>query len=192
MRQYIFADFTKGIIYYKDGSALNALLNYNLIIDEMQYLDDKDKKQTVFEFDKIDYISIAMRQFIPLDNDFAEIIIDNDAVNLALKRYTKVSGTSRSKVNKIIDRKEALPNDVEMIADSAYYLIRMKKPQGIKSGPLKGLSLSQNRVVEANYNGFLKVYSQHKEKITEYINNKDIDFKNSDDIIELTEYCNGL
>jgi len=190
--QYIFPEFLRGVIYYKEGAAERYEINYNTITEEMHYYNAKDKKVVLTGFKDIEYISVGLRRFIPLEIDFGEIIIDTDKVALALKRYTKISGTSRSKLNKSLERNEKIADEINTQLDSTYYLIRLVKPQGIKKGVLKGLSLSQDRVVDANYNGFLKVYSSHKEKVMAFIERERIDFNSSEDIIRLTQFCNGL
>lgn len=198
-KHYLFPDFTKAVIYYKEGSANRYLMNYNLIVDEMQFINDKDKKEAVFDFDKIEYIGVGLRRFVPLDNDFAEVITETDEVALVLKRFTrvgkqqglgKITGGSRNKVNKILDKNESLPDDIILTPDSTYFLVRLVKPKGAQKGIFKGLSLSQNRVVDANHNGFLKVYSDKRDEINAFITNENIDLKKSDDIIRLVEFCN--
>ena len=191
-KQYIFPEFMRANVYYKEGSGSKFDVNYNLLTDEMQYINDKDKKVSFNDFTKIDYIGVGLRHFIPLDYDFAEIVVDNDNVSLAVKRMTKVSGASRGKINKILDRNEMIPENVELVSDSVYYLIRMTKPEGVKKGVFKGMALSQDRVVLASYSGFRKVFSKHLDKLNEFIKNESIDLEIPADIVRLINFCNSL
>lgn len=188
-KHYLFPDFSRGVVYYKEGAAVRHDMNYNLIMDEMQFINEKDKQAAFYDFDKVEYISIGLRRFIPLDVDYAEVVMDTDEVALVLKRYTKVSGSTRGKVNKLLNNGEQLADNVTLSSDSTYYLVRLIKPKGIRKGIFKGLALSQNRVVEALYGGFLKVYSNHKAQIEKFIKEEGINFNNAHDIIRLAEYC---
>lgn len=191
-KQYIFPGFQKGIVYYKEESGSKLFLNYNMITDELLFLDDKDKKVAIHDYDKIDYVAIGLRRFIPLDYDFGEVISETNEVALVLKRYTKVSGSSRNKVNKLLDRNMVLPDNITLKTDSTYYLVRLVKPEGIKKGVFKGLSLSQDKVVDASHHGFLKVYSNYKDVIEQFIIDEEIDFKKPADIIRLNAFCCDL
>ena len=191
-KHYLFPDFTRGVVYYKEGAAVRHEMNYNLMTDEMYYINDKDKKLALYDFDKIEYISIGLHRFIPLDADFAEVVMETDEVALTVKRSTNVSGSSRGKVNKSLNRFEKLADNIILKPDSSYYLVRLVKPQGIKKGIFKGLALSQNKVVDATQSGFFKIYSDYKPQIEEFIKNEDIDFKNAENIIRLMNFCDNL
>ena len=139
VKQYLFSEFLQSNVYYKGDAAVKQFMNYNLLLDDMQYLDDDDKLKSFYDFDKVDYIRLGHRHFVPLEADYAEIIIETDKVALAVKRFTKASGSTRNKVNKALERNEKLADNITLTMDSTYYLVRMTKPEGIKKGVFKGM-----------------------------------------------------
>jgi len=72
---YLFPEFTQGVVLMKSGTKNNALLNYNLLTEEMVF-EDKGKKFSLGkeEQELVDTVFIKNRKFFKLNNTFIEFI----------------------------------------------------------------------------------------------------------------------
>lgn len=85
---YLFPKFTDGIITMKDGSEAGGKLNYNTLLDEMQFIGDKNEILSFADPSKVVKVVIANRNFLYLKNYFVELI-DQGNVSLFSRIHVK-------------------------------------------------------------------------------------------------------
>lgn len=100
--QYLEDDFAPGNIMLKDGTVINAMMNYNILFDEMHFVSfDEEKEQemikTLANFELIDMISIGKRIFIHHGrNGFLEVLEDGN-YNLLKKTRLEIKADNRAR-----------------------------------------------------------------------------------------------
>lgn len=93
-RIYHYPEFTSGIIYFKDGNAPSAMLNYNFLNGEMQFIAPKGDTLTIDNEKTIKLIMINDDSFY-YDKAYLELIMANTAVKLAVKQRINVIATQK-------------------------------------------------------------------------------------------------
>jgi hypothetical protein len=184
---YILPEFTQGEIYYKE-SAIAASVNYNLFLSDMLALDGKKKKRLT-DVDKIEYVSVANRRFVPLnDNAFGEILISG-GLTLAVKYSGYIDKTSESaknisklSLNKLLDSGNPVPYGITIKVDSVYYIIKEKDNS-------KMFYLPGTNVAKATQSGFTKLFSKYKSEINAFIETNKTDFSSFESLKLLVEFC---
>jgi hypothetical protein len=184
---YVFPEFVSGEIYYKE-SATVALVNYNLFMSDILMIDGKKKKRLA-DVDKIEYVSIGTKRFIPLnDNTFGEILVDGGltlAVKYSgnvIKTDEKASSISRTALNKILDSGGSLPEGIAITIDSSYYFIKQRNTQ-------KMFYLPGTNIAKATLSGIIKLFAKHKTEISEFIEQNEIDFSSLENLKKLVDFC---
>ncbi len=82
--QYLEPDFAPGYVTLKDGSVVSALMNYNILFDEMHFVtavegSSLEEIMAFSNFDQLDFISIGKRIFVHKGRQgFMEVLVDGD------------------------------------------------------------------------------------------------------------------
>jgi len=184
---YLYPEYTSGKVYYKE-SAILALVNYNLFTSEITAIDGTKVKR-LENIDRIEYISIDDKRFIPLnDYAFGEILIDG-GLTLAVKysgniqKATEdVKSISKLSLNKLLNSGEALPAGITITKDISYYFIKQKNEK-------KTFYLPGANIEKATRSGIVKLFSKNKDAINSFIDNNNIDFSSVESLKQLVEFC---
>jgi hypothetical protein len=184
---YVFHEFVSGEIYYKE-SAIAASVNYNLFLSDMFALDGAKKKRLA-NVDKIEYVSVGNKRFVPLnDNTFGEVMLSG-GLTLAVKYSGYIDKTnertqsiSKLALNKMLDSGNPLPDGITIKVDSIYYLIKEKDEH-------KMFYLPGANVAKATPSGFSKLFPKYKSKINAFIETNTTDFSSFESLKQLVEFC---
>jgi len=180
--------FTNSLVKMKSGEKRRAVLNYNLIDQEMVFM-QRGQFYVLDDPQLIDTVYMANRTFVPLEKGFYELAVTGPAtLFIQHKAYAESLGvptafgarsqtTSYNYVKMIFGGNGAINlkfPDEFTIADDTEYWIR-------KEGVM--VSFKSQRQ-------FLKIFPEKKKEIDRYISENQVDFKNKQSIINLVQYCN--
>lgn len=84
---YLFPQFTEGSVTLKDGSVWFGKLNYNTVLDQMEFIGTNNEILSLAEPEKVLKVIIDNRNFINIKINFAEIISDGP-VFLCQRKHT--------------------------------------------------------------------------------------------------------
>ncbi len=73
--QYVFNEFSPGTVKVKSGETYNQVLNYNILTNEMIF-DNDGKYLAIANPENVDTVYISERKFIPLNNKFYEVLVN--------------------------------------------------------------------------------------------------------------------
>ncbi|WP_278625596.1 hypothetical protein [Parabacteroides gordonii] len=187
---FLLGDFTQGIVLMKNGAKTNALLNYDASNRKMKF---KQQEETMIltNTQEIDSIFIASHKFIPYNRSFLEVIEmpnGNLYINWSLRELykgkpgaygyanqsTTTTSINTSYYNKSYYKVEN-PDIMEQINGNDYWLFRNDKPVKFR-----------------NEKSLLKLFPSKEEMIKGYIKKHNVNMKNPQQVIELTDFCLGL
>ena len=191
--QYIFPEFTTGDVYFLDDSKGSAMLNYNRLIGEMQFLEGNNV-MAIDEVKKIIFVDINHRKFYPLNrNEFTEELLTTRTYALhvlhrayatphskkggygtsssaaAITTYNAISGS-----NKMHDL--TVTENVLITLHQKYYLVGAKG----------------RHILIKNSRTFTKLFPNHREQIETFVMDNDLWFHKEEDLKKILEYCNNL
>ena len=92
---FLLPQFTDGIIKMKDGNLAGGKLNYNTVVDEMQFIGDKNEIMSVADPTVIAQVAIGDRKFYYLKNYFFELVADGNILlysRIHVKRFEEKVG----------------------------------------------------------------------------------------------------
>jgi hypothetical protein len=182
--------FIKSIVKMKSGERKVAILNYNLVDQEMVFM-QKDKYWVLNDPQLIDTVYMANRVFIPFEKGFYELAVSAPVMLfIQHKSYTEDLGmptgygarsqtTAPSYVKTIYGGNGAINLDIPptyKIVDDTEYWIR-------KNGSMQGFK---------NKRQFLKIFPEKEKDINQFISKNMIDFTNAESVKKLVLYCNEI
>src|ERR1035437_2784726 len=92
---YLLPKFTDGIMKMKDGNLAGGKLNYNTVLDEMQFISDKNEILSVADPSAVAQVTIGDRKFYYLKNYFFELVADGNILlfsRIHVKRFEEKIG----------------------------------------------------------------------------------------------------
>ena len=195
--QYLFNTFVDGKIYFVDGTIKDKSLNYNVIVNEMHYIDNNILKTfSNYDFKNIIKITIKNHEFIFNNHKLYEIIFSSDILLLKsrepiFKSETGAYGTSTntSSVNKMI--KVSIDAGSSINKTVLVNLGDKEKEEEIKIKESFKF-LYKQKIHNASRRFFYNNFSKHKKNIKSYIKDNKINFGDTDKIIQIIKYSETL
>jgi len=180
--------FTNSLVKMKSGEKRRAVLNYNLVDQEMVFM-QRGQFYVLDDPQLIDTVYMANRAFVPFEKGFYELAVSGPAtLFIQHKAYAESLGvptafgarsqtTSYNYVKMIFGGNGAInlkfPDEFTIVDDTEYWI----RKEGVM------VSFKSQRQ-------FLKIFPEKKKEIDRYIIENQVDFKNIESIIGLVQYCN--
>lgn len=192
-QQFYFPDFLHGQVFYPQGKRSDVLLmNYNTLLEVMQYIDEKGDTLFIPEESNIfKYVRIGQEIFYHHFRDgYFNLHTRDDNYNLATRTRWKIerrdllvyNGYGMSTVSpgstvstRRVGDSVVTNQDMAYIRESEYYVV----------GP-------RDVVFRANRAGFLKAFSGNKDQIQSFMREHATSFDNEQSLKDLISYGNGL
>ncbi len=182
--------FTKSIVKMKSGEKRVAVLNYNLVDQEMVFM-QKNQYWVLDNPQLIDTVYMANRTFIPFEKGFYEMaVMAPVTLFIQHKAYVESLGvptgygarsqtTSYNYVKTIYGGNGAinlmLPNNYKVVDDTEYWIR--------KEGTMQKFDSKRQ---------FLKIFPDKEKELEQFIDKNKINLENYQSIIKLVQYCNEL
>jgi hypothetical protein len=188
--QFLFPDFTKSIIKMKDGRTLTAVLDYNMVDEEMVF----EQKKVYMVLDKpleIDTVYLHNRLFIPVEKAFYEVIVKGN-VPLYIQhkaRYVPVSSSTAYGM-----KSPTLGPTSVLTVRSGNQMRSVDLPENvtISLATVYWVKIGNEMHKFATEKQFLKLFPEKEGELKEFIKKSRLDIKTREDLIKLGNFCNGL
>lgn len=180
---YRYPQFTNGKVFFKDGTAAAGKLNYNLLLQEIMFLDPKGDTLAVDNKQTIKYVSIG-KDSLYYFNGFVEIL-PGKYPKLAIKNFIKLADRQKIGAYNIpsstVDMKSykayqtARPNDKIVIDENTVFI--------------KGVELfvvdSGLNFFPANEKGLARIYSVSPTSIKKILKDEGLNIEKEEDLRRL-------
>lgn len=188
---YIFPVFKTGIVQMRDGTTSTQKLNYNIILNEMQFIGPKGDTLTIAYPATIKNILIDTSLFL-YDKDYLQVINQVNSFKIALKQiliqtpyrtrggYDAASGASSITTFSTISSHGAIANllvkkDVSLQKESSYFV-----------------SDEFNHFFKADKKAFLNIFKNKKSIIEKFLNENSINYSKQPDLEKLLKFCDSV
>ena len=191
--QYLFPEFSNGEVYFVNAPRGSGMLNYNMLVGEMQFMLNNEV-MTLASIQNVAMVIIENRKFYPFNNsEFTEELMTTDKVQLRVRRKgsainyaqkgafgTSSSTSSISSLSSIgsSDRQYELSvmSDILVTLRYFYYLVG-----------------SNGKYIQIkNVKTFTKQFPAHRTQIEAFVKEHNIRFDTEADLKALLEYCSEL
>ena len=182
--------FAKSIVKMKSGEKKIAILNYNLVDQEMVFM-QKDQYWVLDNPHLIDTVYMANRTFIPFEKGFYELAVPGPVtLFIQHKAYAESLGVptgygARSQTtgfnyvktiyggNGAINLK--IPENYKVVDDTEYWIR--------KDGVMQKFD---------NKRQFLKMFADKEKELDQFMSRNKVSFENYQSVIKLVQYCNEI
>lgn len=187
---YLFPEFEQGRVLLRNGAIVNTSMNYDAANSRMMYK-DKETTMELTGINDIDTIYIANRKFIPVATIFCEtkqllhgtlyiqwilkdlVIGKKGAYGQVVQGTVRTINTNNFTFNPEYKNEST---DVTQVNNNNIYYFK-KEGKYVKFKDRKSL---------------LKLFPDKKNELSDFINKNNINFYNTESVIQLANYCIGL
>ena len=188
--QYLFPEFSPGMVKMKVGNNLTTILNYNIVTGKMVF-SQKDQVFDLVNPDMVDTVFLNSRKFIPVGKVFYEVIMEKP-IALFIEHKGKVlepgkpaayGGTSQLSSSNYVTN---LPNDASV------YNIKLPDDYTVESDPVYWIFMNGNKYNFINERQFTKFFRGRETDIKEFVKKNRIKFDNPQDVKKLVSFCSSF
>ncbi|MES1217461.1 MAG: hypothetical protein ABUT20_18275 [Bacteroidota bacterium] len=185
---YKFPSFKKGIATLKDGSTAGALMNFNVYLNEIQFIDPKGDTLAIADPATIDSITIDTNLFY-YKKGYLQVVANYNAAKLVMKQKisfipVKIGAYGAQSPGASIDSYGIL--STPLATDNH---LTLNQDIVVKKETIYSLIYKKYRDSPATHAGFLSVFPDNKKGIDDYIAANKIDFKKESDLKKLLLFC---
>jgi hypothetical protein len=186
---YLYPKFTSGTVVFKDQRSVTGKLNFNFLVNAIQFIDPKGDTLSLADEQTIKLVCIGTDAFYYRGNCIRQIV-SNNAAKLAEKEYYREFAQKPGSYGMSSGTTSANNLDV-IVADRGYKLnteqeVVLTKARDYFVGNKNGSFLLVNK------KNLLKLFPKQVNNISQYINRENIDLANKEDLYKLIAYIGTL
>jgi hypothetical protein len=192
LRQFLFPEFSPGIVRLKSGESFTSLMNFNTVTGNMTFnqsgnLSDLNKPEIV------DTISIQKRTFVFHEKVFLEVLV-NAPVSLFIQHRSELTSTGRPGAYGITSQSVGPTSSLSRYLGDDNKTYNLKLPEDYKVTPSNYFYIRKDSILNRinSERQFLKLFPTREADIKAYINETKINIKRQEDLIRLVKYCNQI
>lgn len=189
-RHFVLPEYTKGIVKLKDGRTEIAILNYNMITEEMVF-EKGNKRFAITGIEKVDTIFLGSRKFIPYDKEFLEILI-HDSISLLIrhKRNMLIPGSPAGYGG--TTETGAAHSISHLVNSGNMYKLDLPSEYHLTDASQFWLYYNRSFVRISTERQLLKLIPAISNEMRQFIDSKKLGFRKQDDVCAVIKKCNSL
>ncbi|MFO8022609.1 MAG: hypothetical protein R6U65_09105 [Perlabentimonas sp.] len=199
--QYIYPEFVEGTVYFDDRSRSKSFLNYNILVDEIHFINaddlDYDNIKSEKDFLKIakklnlkgvDFVIIGQDIFFNTKSGIMRLIANYDVKLLQKNKVVLTNETRRGAYGQPIQT--ASIEQKSSFEDSRSGQVNLStETVNEYSRQIKYYLYEDGKITPATKRRFERTFRGLKSEIGEFVDAENIDFSNQADLKKLLMYC---
>jgi hypothetical protein len=185
---YYYPQFTKGNVFFKDGTKATAKMNYSRLFDQMLFINPKGDTLALANEKMIKFIAVDQDTFC-YDEGYIRIIADNDFVKLAEKQVWVVAdirkiGTHNAGSTPGITSVRTFRNGNEVTRNN----LTLNEDIVLRKETQYYIGNKYNDFARASKKGLMLLFPKEQRSIENYLKENKIDFNKKDDLEKLYQF----
>jgi hypothetical protein len=176
--------FTRGTLFFKDGSLGKESLNYNMLINQMMYIDKKGDTLAIAAPEEIKKTAIDGLVFYYDKKRWLEEITAAAGTSLVVQRTVKINFEKEGAFGMPNPAGSITSYNTYTSGNISYHLF-VNEDAVVRKEIIYFLLSAQNEPVPATKKNFLALFSKNKKSIESYLDNNKVNFSKEQDLIQL-------
>ncbi len=186
--QYLYSEFTKGLVKLKTGKSQEVLLNYNMVSERMVY-EKNDKLLDLVGIEVIDTIFLQNSRFVPFGKVFYELVVDAP-VSLFIQHSATIVPPGKPAGYGGTSQTSAVTIYSSISTTSGYYNLKLPSDYTVNNKPVYWIRKGYEMNSFVNVNQLLKIFPGKENDLKKFIKQNNIRLQRRDDLIRLIGFCN--
>lgn len=181
---FYFPQFTSSKVLRKNGTAAEAKLNYNRLVDEMHFISDKGDTLALANEKTIDYVAAGTDTFY-YDEGYLRLLAVGAVLKLAVKQIWVISDSRQ------LGAYNSTNSSVSILSYTSYqeggrlYDLTVNADLVLKRLEYYYLGNSQGHFVPAAKKELLTLFSKGQEQVENFLDENKINFSKEEDLKKL-------
>jgi len=189
---YQYPTFTQGIVYFKNGTATAGVLNYNLFLDEMQFIDPKSDTLSLKDEQTILYIVIGNDSFYYQQPGYILLIASNKEIKLGSKEKVEVIGKRKIGAYDQPSGAGSISGYNTFGAGNGWRKLDIREDLYLAKKRTYYFGNSFNQFLPSIKKNLYKMFPKNEAEISTYLKEHPVDFNNQKDLEELSKFLETL
>ena len=187
--RYMYPQFVEGQVILQNGLTSACIINYNLLRDDMEFIQDNDTV-TITRKRDLKYVIADSDTFIYMPG-YAKHIY-GDKLKIYCKDRIYLKEILKRGAMGAVNRTAAIGSFSDFEAQSIPYNLVVPEDYVFKREVSYHIATSRGTFEPFKKNNILKLFSYHKSDINKYLKANKINFDKQEDVIKLAEYLSTL
>lgn len=185
---YAFPSFKQGTVFMRDGSISTTKLNYNVFLNEMQFISTNSDTLAIAYPETIKYISIDTAIYF-YDKTYLQVVSQIDSFKIAIKQFFVQTPYRTRGGYDVPTATSSITTYGSITSAGTKANLEVKKDVRLEKKTQYFVSDAFNHFYKADKKAFLNIFSLKKGLIQEYLNKNNIDFSRRTDVEKLLKFC---
>jgi hypothetical protein len=187
---FVFPEFIEGKVKMKNGTTEDAILNYNMLTEEMIFESDSERLALV-KIETIDTIYIRSRKFIPHDKVFYEVLI-NDTVSLFVRHKRNVLSSGSPAGYGGTTETGAAHSISHLVTSGNIYNLELSSEYHLTDASQFWITLHNSSFRISSERQILKIFPEISGELKQFIIQNHLNIKKQHDLHILIMRCNEI
>jgi len=186
-----YPQFSNGTIYFRTGDVSEAKLNYNIFLDEMQFIDGKGDTLALANEVTVKVIVVNSDSFY-YDKGYIRLLNGNSLLRLAVKQGVRVLDKRKESAYGASTSVSSIRNLNAYSNGRRLYQVAVTEDVVLAKEEYYYFGDQYNHYVIATKKSLLELLPKHSEVITKYLKENDTKFYKKADLEKLLEFLAHL
>jgi hypothetical protein len=188
--QFLFPQFSKGILKMKDGRALTATLNYNML-DENMVFEQNGVYMIIDKPGDIDTVSLNNSRFVYFDKVFYDVVCKGN-VAIFIEHKCRLSPAGSATAYGMTSKTLGPTAVWSMQSGNQFRNLDLPSDVAVSDATVYWVKTDGKMTKFQNEKQFTKIFPGSEEMIKDFIKKSGINIKTADGLAKLGAFCNGL
>jgi len=187
---YVLPEFEKRIVRMRDGHTEEAIVNYNMITEEMIF----EKGGTRLAMDKIetiDTVYLGSRKFVPYEKYFLEILLENQ-VSLFIRHKLNILQSGSPAGYGGTTETGAAHSISYLVGSGSLYKLQLPSEYHLTDASQFWIKKDDSFFRIGTERQILDIFPEKSKEIKQFIRQNKINLRKEKDVITLINKCNQL
>jgi len=190
LAQYLFPEFSRGMILTKACKMNNLILNYNTVSEKMVY-EQKGQYYDIANPETTDTAILSGRKFIPYGKVFLEVVVKGETP-FFIQRKSELVAPGRPAGYGQTSQLTASNYLTGIETPSGYYNFKLPDGYTVRATPVYWLRRGGEMHSFLGEKQFLKIFPDKSAILKKFIKDNRIRFERENDLLKLVAFCNEL
>jgi len=187
---YVFPRFGKGTVLMKDGRIQEAVMDYNKLSEEMVF-EKGEQRLAMVHLETIDTVFLGGRKFIPHENVFYEVLVSGK-VSLLVRHKSNLLPAGTPAGYGGTSETAAVTSISTLVSSGNLYKLSLPGEYHISDATQFWIKRDGTEIRVGNERQFLKIVTEKREEIKDFISRNKLDLKKQEDLIRIVARWNVL
>jgi hypothetical protein len=187
---YKYPLFSAGTVYFNDGTIARSKMNLNLLLEVMQFINDKGDTLALDDENTIKHITVGADTFF-FQEGYLQLVSTYGKTELVTRQKIKFLNEKNIGAYGISTATHTIDNYNTLRAFGTYSL-KLNKDLIYSKEKKFFFSKGNDGFILANKKNILRMFSSKKSLVEKYLEEQKLDFNNEEDLKNLFAYLSGF